>query len=342
MWHFPVAIPSSLGVWAVFMSVLITQLGVPIPAAPMLIFGGTMAAMGQTSYVNVVFAAVAATLIADSLWFFTGRAYGRRLLNYLVRFSLSLDTTVRVARNTYERYGAPILTVAKFLPGLGLISAPLLGTTAISVGVFLWWDLVGATLWASVWVIGGAALHDQIVQLVLLVRQNGGTIFDAFAAIFVAALLYRWVRRLQFRRWLAHTRITPDQLDALMKSNEPPLILDARPPSVREKESHRIAGARPLDLDSPDPIHPELLKRPIVVYCVCPNEATAKRIVAQLHRKNIHHIRALKGGLDAWEKRGYPVEPLPPDFNTAMAHMLEDHDHSGAEGEYTVRARLAE
>ena len=103
-------------------------------------------------------AAVGATLIADSLWFFTGRAYGRRLLNYLVRFSLSLDTTVRVARNTYERYGAPILTIAKFLPGLGLISAPLLGTTAISVGVFLWWDLVGATLWASVWVIGGAAL----------------------------------------------------------------------------------------------------------------------------------------------------------------------------------------
>jgi membrane protein DedA with SNARE-associated domain/rhodanese-related sulfurtransferase len=339
VWHFPVAIPPSLGVWAVFMSVLVTQLGMPIPAAPMLIFGGTMAAMGQASYASVVFSAVAATLLADSLWFFTGRAYGRRLLNYLVRFSLSLDTTVRLARNTYERHGAPILTIAKFLPGLGLISAPLLGTTAISVSVFLLWDLIGATLWASVWVIGGAALHDQIVQLVLLVRQNGGTIVDAFAAIFIAAMLYRWVRRLQFRRWLAHTRITPDQLDALMKSDDPPLILDARPHSVREKESHRIAGARPLDLDSPDPIHPELLKRPIVVYCVCPNEATAKRIVSQLHRKNIHHIRALKGGLDAWEKRGYPVEPLPPDFNTAMAHMIEDKGH---EGEYTVRARVTE
>jgi 3-mercaptopyruvate sulfurtransferase SseA len=93
-----------------------------------------------------------------------------------------------------------------------------------------------------------------------------------------------------------------------------------------------------LDLDSPEPLDPELLKRPIVVYCVCPNEATAKRIVNQLHRKNIHHVRALKGGLDAWEKRGYPVEPLPPDFETAMAHMTED---TGEEGEYTVRARLA-
>nr|WP_144141471.1 VTT domain-containing protein [Paraburkholderia sp. BCC1884] len=342
MWHFPVAIPPSLGVWAVFMSVLVTQLGVPIPAAPMLILGGTMAAMGQTSYTNVVFAAVVATLIADSLWFFTGRAYGRRLLNYLVRYSLSLDTTVRVARNTFERYGVPILTIAKFLPGLGLISAPLLGTTAINVGVFLLWDLIGATLWASVWVIGGAALHDQIVQLVLLVRNNGGTIVDAFAAIFVAVLLYRWVRRWQFRRWLAHIRISPDQLDEMMKSAEPPLILDARPRCVREKESHRIAGALPLDLDSPEPIHPDLLQRPIVVYCVCPNEATAKRIIDQLHRKNIRQVRALKGGLDAWEKRGYPVEPLPVDFYTARAHLLEDEADEQAEGEYTVRAQLAE
>ncbi|HEX3635638.1 MAG TPA: VTT domain-containing protein [Paraburkholderia sp.] len=338
MWHFPVAIPPSLGVWAVFMSVLITQLGMPIPAAPMLILGGTMAATGQTSYASVVAAAVGATMIADALWFFTGRAYGRRLLNNLVRFSLSLDTTVRVARNTYERYGAPILTVAKFLPGLGLISAPLLGTTPINVGVFLLWDFVGAVLWAGAWVIGGAALHDQIVQLVLLVRHNGGTIFDAFAAIFVAVLLYRCIRRWQFRRWLAHVRISPEQLDEMMNSNEPPLILDARPRSIRAQESHRIAGAQVLDLDSPEPLHPELLKRPIVVYCVCPNEATAKRIVNQLHRKNIHHVKALKGGLDAWEKRGYPVEPLPPDFETAMAHMSEDE---GDEGEYTVRARLA-
>jgi membrane protein DedA with SNARE-associated domain/rhodanese-related sulfurtransferase len=338
VWHFPIAIPPSLGVWAVFMSVLITQLGMPIPAAPMLILGGTMAAMGQTSYASVICAAVAATLIADSLWFFTGRAYGRRLLNYLVRFSLSLDTTVRLARNTYERHGAPILTLAKFLPGLGLISAPLLGTTAINVGVFLLWDFVGALLWASVWVIGGAALHDQIVQLILMVRHNGGTIIDAFAVIFVVVLLYRWVRRWQFRRWLADVRISPDQLDELMKSNDPPLIFDARPASVRARESHRIAGAQALDLASPDPIDPELLKRPIVVYCVCPNEATAKRIVSQLHRKNIHQVKALKGGLDAWEKRGYPVEPLPPDFDTAMAHLMEDE---GEEGEYTVRARLA-
>ncbi|MFP3617285.1 cytochrome P460, partial [Paraburkholderia sp. SIMBA_050] len=79
--------------------------------------------------------AIGATMLADSLWFFMGRTRGRRLLNGLVRFSLSLDTTLRFARNVFERYGAPLLVISKFLPGLGLVSAPLLGTTAIGVGV---------------------------------------------------------------------------------------------------------------------------------------------------------------------------------------------------------------
>ncbi|MGE8474195.1 MAG: DedA family protein, partial [Paraburkholderia hospita] len=168
-----------------FLSVLVTQLGVPVPAAPMLMLAGTMAAMGQVSYAGVFCAAVGATLLADSMWFFVGRVRGRRLLNGLVRFSLSLDTTLRTARGVFERHGAPILTLAKFLPGLGLISAPLLGTTAIATSVFLFWDAVGASLWTGAYLLGGAALHDQIVQTMLLVRQNGGTIFDAFAAICV-------------------------------------------------------------------------------------------------------------------------------------------------------------
>jgi len=213
VWHFPVAILPSPDAWTVFICVLITQLGIPIPAAPTLILAGTMAATGQASYASVFGAAVGATLLADSLWFFAARARGRRLLNCLVRLSLSLDTTVRVARNIFERYGAPILTAAKFLPGLGLISAPLLGTTAIDVGVFLLWDFVGASLWAGAWLIGGAAFHDQIAQSVMLVRHNGGTIFDAFAAICVAVLVYRWVRRRQFRRRLAHVCTRPRQLD---------------------------------------------------------------------------------------------------------------------------------
>lgn len=341
MWTLPTAIPPDFGAGVVFLSVLVTQLGVPVPAAPVLVLAGTMAADGEVSYVHLLAAAVVATLLADSLWFTAGRMRGRRLLNGLVRFSLSLDTTIRLARNVFERYGAPILSVAKFVPGLGLISAPLLGTTSVDTRIFLLWDAVGATLWAGAWLLGGAALNEEITRFVMFVRANGGTIFDMLAVAFVLFLGWRWLRRLQLRRWLATHRISPDQLDEMMKSPVPPIVLDARPKSVREKEAYRIPGARPLNLDSNEALAPELLGRPIVVYCVCPNEATAKRIVSQLRSKHIYHAHALKGGLDAWERHGYPVEPLSSEFHPMYARNDEPQE-PGAEEEFTVRASLSE
>ncbi|CAG9248435.1 VTT domain-containing protein [Paraburkholderia unamae] len=337
----PTAIPPDFGAGAVFLSVLVTQLGVPVPAAPVLILAGTMAAGGETSYASLLAAAVIATLLADSLWFAAGRMRGRRLLNGLVRFSLSLDTTIRIARNVFERYGAPILSVAKFVPGLGLISAPLLGTTTVAVHVFLLWDSIGAALWAGTWLLGGAALHAEIVRFAAFVRANGMTIFDVLAVAGVVFLAWRLLRRMQFRHWLATHRISPDQLDEMMKSSAPPIVLDARPQTVREKESYRIPGARPLNLESSEELSPELLSRPIVVYCVCPNEATAKRIVSQLRNKHIYHARALRGGLDAWERHGYPVEPLSTEFHAAHAYADAEALEAGNDEEYTVRASLS-
>jgi membrane protein DedA with SNARE-associated domain/rhodanese-related sulfurtransferase len=336
--HVPTSLASSWGAWAVFVSVLATQLGVPVPAAPMLILAGTLVAAGNAPFWQMLAAAVLAVLIADSLWFAAGRLYGRRFLNSLVRFSLSIDSTLRTARRWFERFGVPLLALSKFVPGLGLVSAPLLGTTQIEVRVFLLWDLIGATAWASFWMLGGAALQAQIGRLVALVRANGTTVIDVLVIIALGFLLYRWVRRVQFRQWLEQYRITPDQLDAMMRSDTPPVVYDARPAEVRRREPYRIAGAISLDLDSPDRIGQLYAEHEVVVYCVCPNEATAKSIARQLRAKGFHNVRPLKGGLDEWEKHGYPVEPIPPEHLPASAAHDDDIDHDMV----TIRATAPE
>ncbi|WP_425118451.1 hypothetical protein [Burkholderia gladioli] len=50
-------------------------------------------------------------------------------------------------------------------------------------------------------------------------------------------------------------------------------------------------------------------------------------------------MRALKGGLDAWEKHGYPVEALPVDFDASRYTVKPELE---MDGEYTVRARLSD
>ncbi len=117
----------------------------------------------------------------------------------------------------------------------------------------------------------------------------------------------------------------------MMRSERPPVILDARPQAVRLAEPHRIPGAIPIDLASPEKVDEGLLEHDLVVYCVCPNEATAKRISQQMRRKGFRHVRALKGGLDAWEHHGYPVESLS---KATGQEVLGDDDQT----KMTVRA----
>lgn len=157
----------------------------------------------------------------------------------------------------------------KFVPGLGLVSSPLLGTTQIDVRVFVFWDLVGAGLWASSWMLGGAILKAEVAHLLVFVKTYGLTALDVLGMAAGAFLAYRWARRLQFRRWLAKYRISPEQLDEMMRSDAPPVIFDARPEAVRRKEAHRIKGAIPLDLESSRKIDPMFHEHEVVVYCVC-------------------------------------------------------------------------
>jgi len=48
--------------------------------------------------------------------------------------------------------------------------------------------------------------------------------------------------------------------------------------------------------------------RDIVLYCACPNEASAKRAAQILLKKGFKRVRPLIGGLDGWIAAGHPVE----------------------------------
>src|ERR1700722_13617659 len=100
--------PSAIENWgsaAVFTNVLATRLGVPLPAIPVLIFAGSAIAGGSLVFSHVLFAAVVAALLGDSVWFSAGRIYGRRLTDFLGRMSISLDASVRTTRALFERFG---------------------------------------------------------------------------------------------------------------------------------------------------------------------------------------------------------------------------------------------
>jgi membrane protein DedA with SNARE-associated domain/rhodanese-related sulfurtransferase len=317
----PVAEIATWGSVVVFSNVLLTRLGVPVPAIPVLVFAGSAIGNGTLSFTHVLFAAVVAALIGDGVWFSAGRRYGRRLVNGLARFSLTVDTSVRHTRALFERYGFPIIAVCKFVPGLALATPPLMGTTRIPAKVFVVWDAAGTIAWASFWLLAGALFERQLASFMQEVRAYGATIFHVIAVAAIFYVGFRLLQRLRFRMRLVHMQVTPGQLDAMMQSPVPPVVVDARPPSVRDRDPWLIPGAMVLDLATTESLRAPVFKRSVVVYCLCRGDRTSRKVCEQLHREGFSQARTLNGGLDEWRQSGYPVRPLTNDVETFPASL---------------------
>jgi membrane protein DedA with SNARE-associated domain/rhodanese-related sulfurtransferase len=308
--EFPQSEISTWGGGIVFLNVLLTRLGVPIPAVPVLLFAGSAVFSGALSFWYVLPAAVVGALIGDGIWFAAGRLYGQRLITSLSRLSMTVGTHVRTARSMFERFGAPIVSVSKFIPGLAIATPPIMGTTHVDPRIFLAWDLLGSTLWASFWLLGGALFEKQLALFVLEVRSHGATVIDLILGASLIYFVFRCIQRWRFRRWLAHARLSPQQLEASMRTESPPIILDARPETALTEKAQRIPGALRLDPNSQASIDEVLPLKNRVVYCICPDDATAMRITWHMRRKGFTRIRALKGDLDAWARRGYSLDAV--------------------------------
>ena len=68
------------GLWIVFGNVFLEQVGAPIPALPTLIVSGALAADGRIGLLPLLGAAMAGSILADTIWFLIGRWQGHRVV----------------------------------------------------------------------------------------------------------------------------------------------------------------------------------------------------------------------------------------------------------------------
>jgi membrane protein DedA with SNARE-associated domain len=152
------------GLPLIFAVVLVEQLGLPIPALPLLLAAGALAAVGKFSLGLGLLATLVACLIADSLWFYLGRHRGNQVLGFLCRISLEPDSCVRRTQNVFTRYGLRGLVVSKFVPGMSTVAPPLAGMAGIHAGRFLLVDALGALLYGGS-LLGVGYLFSNQIQL---------------------------------------------------------------------------------------------------------------------------------------------------------------------------------
>jgi membrane protein DedA with SNARE-associated domain/rhodanese-related sulfurtransferase len=297
------------GLTLVFVNVLLERAGLPLPATPTLLVCGAFAASGRLSPWSIFGLALLACVIGDTLWYAAGRYYGRQVMAFLCRVSLSPDSCVRTTENRFERWGRLTLVVAKFVPGLSTVARPLAGAMKLSLGSFELLNGLGSVLWAGAAIGTGMLFQTQIGVLLLRLRNVGTTLGEWTLVAVLLYVAYKWWERRRYNSVLRLPRIEIDELRRLITTNAAPFIVDVRSALGREHDRRCIPGALEMSLEEVGARVGEFPKdREVVFYCACPNEASAAFAARKLMDRGYVSVRPLRGGLDAWAAAGYEIE----------------------------------
>jgi membrane protein DedA with SNARE-associated domain/rhodanese-related sulfurtransferase len=297
------------GLPLVFAVVLVEQMGMPIPALPFLLAAGALSATGKFNLILGIIATITACLIADVFWFYLGRYRGNQVLGFLCRISLEPDSCVRRTQNVFTRYGLRGVVVAKFVPGMGIVAAPLAAMAGIPLGRFLLFDGFGAFLYGSSLLFLGYLFRNQIEQIFSALSQVGGSALSLIAGSAVLYVAFKYWQRRNLLRELRTARITVAELRQKLDAGENPVILDMRSREELEDDPSVIRGAIHLVLDEVERRRNDFPHdRDIIVYCSCPDEATAAKVALLLQRRGFTRVRPLLGGISAWREGNHPME----------------------------------
>ncbi len=143
------------GYWAVGLTLLAENAGIPVPGETILLLASFLAYSRQELQLPwiIVVATIAAT-IGDNIGFALGYYGGRRLLERYQNFFKIPHRTLERGEGLFARYGAVTIFFARFVFGMRIIAGPLAGVLRMPWRRFMVFNFLGAAVWVTV--ISGA------------------------------------------------------------------------------------------------------------------------------------------------------------------------------------------
>jgi membrane protein DedA with SNARE-associated domain/rhodanese-related sulfurtransferase len=301
------------GYMVISLIVFAEAVGVPLPGAVALVAGGAAAASGALRGPAVLLFAVIAMLLADSLLYVLGNYMGWRFLAILCRVSVDPETCILRAAESFYKRGRLTLVIAKFIPGVSIMAAPLAGSMNMPFSQFLGLDFLGACLYAFTYGAVGFIFRDFVATIVRGFRAAGHAVEVVIVVAVFAFIGYRVSLYWRHRADRIVPRVQVRDLAAKLQSEGPTKILlgDVRSHGYYDAGAVRIPGSIRIEPNNlTDEIKGFPKNKDIYLYCTCRSEATSAR-VAHLLREQGFNAFVIVGGLAAWRKAGNPLEAVP-------------------------------
>jgi membrane protein DedA with SNARE-associated domain len=161
--------------------IFLEDFGVPVPGETALIAGAVYAGAGRLNIVVVGLIAVAAAILGDNIGYLIGRLGGRALVLRWGKYVLLTPQRLDKAEDFFNRHGAWVITIARFLEVLRQANGIVAGISGMPWRRFLAFNALGAVLWVALWTTIGelagthiTAIYSAVTRYSLYVLIAGG------------------------------------------------------------------------------------------------------------------------------------------------------------------------
>jgi membrane protein DedA with SNARE-associated domain len=182
------------GYAALALLVALDNMLVPVPGQTLLIVAAVYAGTGRMNVLAVALVAWIAALAGAEIAYLLGRREGTRLITRFGRYVRLTPERYAKAENFYQRRGAKVVVVARFVDVLRQTNGLLAGSNEMPHRRFTLWNAVGAAAWVAAWTTLGYTAGTDIGPLYRQALRYQLVLLVALGLAIVFLLLRAWWR----------------------------------------------------------------------------------------------------------------------------------------------------
>ena len=161
-----------LGYWGPFLVLVGAGAGLPVPEEVTMTGSGYLLYREEVSLLPIIATCWAATLIGDSIPFWTGRLLGTRALKIPLVAKVLHPERFALIEERVATHGGWAVFTTRFLPGLRLPGFFTAGTAGMSYPRFMAFDAFAAAFMTPAYVLLGRVFGAKIGQLERTVKNS--------------------------------------------------------------------------------------------------------------------------------------------------------------------------
>jgi len=198
------------GYWAVFLGILLENIGVPIPGETVTLAGGFLAGNDQLDYWMVLGDAALGAMLGGNIGYWVGRIGGWSLLTGLGKVFRFQEAQLLNLRQQFGENAVKAVFLGRFVALLRIFASPLAGIAGMPYGQFMVYNTLGAIAWAFV-MVTLSYFAGQVIPLEKLVE---------YASRFAIATLLLVIAWLVVPFWLESRKAKREAANRAGTTNE--------------------------------------------------------------------------------------------------------------------------